>query len=106
MWSMIPKEKIEELKQALLSSEKQIFFFDDDPDGLCSFLLLYRLIEKGKGVIVKQTPLLDSSFLRKVDEYGPDKVFILDIPRVNQELFDALAERKIDTYWLDHHPPQ
>lgn len=87
----------------LLNCKKPLFFFHDDPDGLCSFLLFYRFIKEGKGVVVKSSPKLTGDlFIRKVKEYEPDKVFVLDIPIVNQDFIDAV---KTPIIWIDHHEP-
>ena len=40
---MIPKKEIKEIRKALSESARPLIFFDDDPDGLCSFLQFYRL---------------------------------------------------------------
>jgi len=103
---MIPDEQLQRLRKELESSEKPLFFFDDDPDGLCSFLLFYRLINKGKGVVIKSTPQLSEEFFQKVEEFLPDKVFILDKPMVSQKMLDLIHNLNIKTIWLDHHPVQ
>ena len=36
------EEKMNHVRERLMQAEKPLFFFDDDPDGLTSFLLLYR----------------------------------------------------------------
>ena len=46
---MLTKKQIKEIKEHLDKAQNPIFFFDNDPDGLCSFLLLQRYCEKGKG---------------------------------------------------------
>lgn len=99
---MLTPGQIEFLRKELLSSQNPLFIYDDDPDGLCSFLLLYRLHPKGKGTILKSAPKLDIRMLRKVDELQPDKIFILDVPIVDQEFIDG-AKRPI--FWIDHHQP-
>jgi nanoRNase/pAp phosphatase (c-di-AMP/oligoRNAs hydrolase) len=98
----ITEKQIDEIRKELESSFRPLFFFDDDPDGLCSFLLLYRLIKEGKGVVVKSSPELDEKFLHKVDEYKPDKIFILDKPLVSQDFLDKIQVKVI---WIDHHEP-
>lgn len=100
---MLLKEEYQKIKEELLSSEKPFFFFHDDPDGLCSFLLLYRLINRGKGMVVKQDPRITAESAKKVAEYGADKVFITDIAMVDQEFIDAVG---IPVIWIDHHQPQ
>lgn len=100
---MIPKQKLYEIKTALLKSQNPLFFFDDDLDGLCSYILFKKLIDRGKGVLIKGSPYLDVTYLRKVSEYSPDYVFVLDKPIIEQEFIDHVS---VPIIWLDHHPPQ
>jgi single-stranded DNA-specific DHH superfamily exonuclease len=94
--------EIGKIREQLSLSKKPLIFFHDDPDGLCSFLLLYRRIGEGKGIIVKTTPLIDHRFLRKVEEYSPDRIFIVDIANVDDEFVDTVKQQII---WIDHHGP-
>src|SRR3989344_2603110 len=99
---MIPKSKLLEIKNFLEKSENPLFFFDDDTDGLCSYLLLKKHIDRGKGIITKTTPNLTVDFLPKVEYNRPDFIFILDKPLVDQELIDRI---NVPVIWLDHHGP-
>ena len=98
---MLTKKEIEQLKDELMHCKKPMFLFDDDPDGVASFLLLYKHIQEGKGVIVKSKPRIGEVFLRKVEEYNPDKIFILDVPMVDDEF-----KVNVPVVWIDHHEPQ
>jgi len=49
---MINKEEINEIKNQLESSQNPLFLFDNDADGLCSFLILKRCINRGHGVTI------------------------------------------------------
>jgi single-stranded DNA-specific DHH superfamily exonuclease len=100
---MLTNEEIQEIRKELDECKNPLFFFHDDADGLSSFLLFYRYIREGHGIIIKTTPNIDQKFIRKVEEYDPDKIFILDIALVEQEFIDK-AKRKI--VWIDHHDPQ
>ncbi len=91
-----------QIRTALDKCHKPLFLFDDDPDGLCSFVLLYRYADKGKGIPVKPVPRITLDYERRVQEYGPDAIFILDIANVDQEFLDAMT---VPVYWLDHHEP-
>ncbi|MCX6707276.1 MAG: DHHA1 domain-containing protein [Candidatus Woesearchaeota archaeon] len=102
---MLEQSSILRIREELDSSKRPIFFFHDDADGLCSFLLFYRHVQAGKGVIVKMTPKIDRSFTRKVTEYGPDKVFILDIAMVEQDFLDDMEGLGLKVVWVDHHNP-
>jgi len=94
-------------REELLSAENPLFLYDDDPDGLTSFLLLYRKVKKGKGTFVKSVPKVGIEHLKHVEEYNPDKIFILDMPMVDQEFIDkAIAGGKRKIIWVDHHESQ
>lgn len=100
---MIPESQIKEIKAALDKSENPLILFDDDPDGICSYLLLKRYMDKGKGVVVKSSPKLTEIYTRKIDEYRPDLVIILDKPEIEQEFVDKV---NVPLIWIDHHSPQ
>jgi nanoRNase/pAp phosphatase (c-di-AMP/oligoRNAs hydrolase) len=99
---MLTNEQINELRREVEECYRPLIFFHDDADGLSSFLLFYRFIKEGKGIILKTSPELGENFIRKVDEYQPDKVFILDKPKVSQEFLDKV---KCKVIWIDHHSP-
>jgi len=99
---MLSEKQISIIRGELDHCKRPLFFFHDDPDGLCSFIQMYNYIREGKGVVVKSTPRIDMKFLRHVLDYGPDKVFILDIAIVDQEFIDAVD---IPIVWIDHHEP-
>ncbi|MCX8147134.1 MAG: DHH family phosphoesterase [Candidatus Woesearchaeota archaeon] len=102
---MLNDKDIGRIKEELDSCKRPLFFFHDDADGLCSFLLLYRKKGEGKGIIVKTTPKIDYKFVRKVIEYMPDKIFILDIAMVEQDFLDEMAKMNLNVVWIDHHDP-
>lgn len=95
-------QQVKQIREELVTCKNPLFLFHDDPDGLCSFLLLYRYIREGKGMVVKSMPRIDEKFLRKVEEYQPDKIFILDVAIVDQYFIDATKRPII---WIDHHEP-
>ncbi len=99
---MLTKKHYDEIREELDSCKNPIFFFDDDPDGLCSFLLLYRYLKEGHGFVVKTHPTLDASFANKIKEYHADKAFVLDVANLEQDFIDA---SKVPVVWIDHHGP-
>ena len=103
---MLSKSKLEEIRKLLENSQNPLFFFDNDADGLCSFLILQRALGRGKGVAVKSFPDLNSSYLRKVNELNPDYVVILDKPRVEKAFIEGVYEKAIPIIWIDHHDVQ
>jgi len=91
-----------QVKKEFDSTHNPLYFFDDDPDGLCSFLQVYKHIKDGKGIIIKKTPRITEEFVKNVVEYCPDKIFVLDIAMVDQEFID---KAKVPIVWIDHHSP-
>jgi len=90
------------VRKHLDEAKKPLFFFHDDPDGVCSYLQFNAYVE-GHGTIVKSRPIIDTKFLPKVESYEPDKIFVLDIAMMEQEFVDSV---KVPIIWIDHHPPQ
>ena len=96
------KAKLEQAKELLSQSTRPLFLFDNDPDGLAAFLLLYRFVKAGKGIPLKGS-VVDEAVLTKVHNYEPDLVVILDKPLVTQEFLSRLHCPSI---WIDHHDMQ
>ncbi len=103
---MLTEKQVKELKEHLNNAQNPIFFFDNDADGLCAFLILQRYLRRGKGVPVKSFPELDASYFRKVDELKGDYIFILDKPVVSENFWEKAEQRNIPTVWIDHHELQ
>jgi single-stranded DNA-specific DHH superfamily exonuclease len=95
-----------EARELLHASQNPVFFFDNDPDGLASFLLLRRYIGRGKGVAIKSFPDLNAGYVRKLYEFKPDYIFILDKPLIAKEFVDVALQLGIKIVWIDHHPLQ
>ncbi|MBI4150090.1 hypothetical protein HY488_01670 [Candidatus Woesearchaeota archaeon] len=93
-------EQYAEIRKSLDECKRPLFFFDDDPDGTCAFLLLYRYKREGTGVPVKSAPNLTAQFLSKVREYGPDLILVLDKPLIDQDFLDGAD---CPVIWIDHH---
>lgn len=100
---MLTKQQIDEIRQFLENSQNPLFLFDNDVDGLCSFLLLQRSIGRGRGVPIRSFPDLDKTYLRRVDEMQPDAVFVLDKPKVSEEFIKGVHEKNMPLIWIDHH---
>lgn len=100
---MLTKKQIREIKGHLNKAQNPIFFFDNDTDGLCSFLLLQRYLGRGKGVAIKSFPELIKDYFRKVHELKADYIFILDKPLVSEEFFQEAEKINIPIVWIDHH---
>lgn len=103
---MLTEKQKKEILEHLEKAQNPVFFFDNDPDGLCSFLLLQRYIERGKGVAVKSFPDMNKEYFRKVIELNADYIFILDKPVVSKEFWSEVEKVNIPVVWIDHHGVQ
>lgn len=99
--SMLTEKEILDARKLLQEAVNPLYLFDDDTDGLCSFLVLKKRFEKGIGIAIKTAPELDSSYLQKVNEIQPDLVVILDKPLVAREFLEGI---NVPIVWIDHHP--
>src|SRR6056297_3324952 len=99
---MLTEKQVKELKEHLNKSQNPLFLFDNDQDGLCSFLILQRAYDKGKGFPIK-SPELNEDYFRKVRELNPDYVFVLDMPRISKEFFEKIRQYNLPVVWVDHH---
>jgi len=100
---MLTNKQINEIREHLERAQNPLFFYDNDNDGLISFLLLRRFIDRGRGVIIRSFPELDPSYYRKVVELKPDYIFILDKPVVSKEFIEKAKKDNIPVVWIDHH---
>ena len=98
---MLTKKQITEIHEHLEKAQNPIFFFDNDGDGLCSFLLLQRFIGRGKGVAMKSAD--SGNYFKKVMELNADYIFILDKPVVSEKFFKEVEQVNIPVVWIDHH---
>lgn len=95
---------LKDIREKILDAQNPLIFFDDDPDGVISYILIRRMIDfKGSGTIVKSSPILKKIYLNKVIEKNPDLVIILDKPKVEDEFLNKV---KVPIIWIDHHQPQ
>ena len=100
---MLTKKQVEEIKEHLEKAQNPLFFFDNDNDGLCSFLLLQRYIGRGKGIPIKSFPELTPDYFRKIRELNADYIFILDKPVISKEFFKEVEQINVPIVWIDHH---
>lgn len=103
---MLTENQVKEIKEHLSKAHNPLFFFDNDCDGLCSFLLLRRYIGKGKGVPIRSFPELNASYFRKVTELKADYIFILDKPVVGADFLEEAEKYNVPVVWIDHHELQ
>ena len=100
---MLTLKQIKEIRDHLEKAQNPIFFFDNDPDGLCSFLLLARYIGRGKGIAIRSFPEMKEEYFKKVEELNSDYIFILDKPIVSKEFFEEAKKFNLPIVWIDHH---
>lgn len=100
---MLTQKQVKEIREHMDRAQNPLFFFHNDPDGLCSFLLCQRFMGRGKGVQVKSFPYLDSSYFHKVLELNPDYIFVVDYPVISDDFFEEVAKLNIPIVWIDHH---
>jgi single-stranded DNA-specific DHH superfamily exonuclease len=101
---MINRNEIKEIRNFLEASQNPLFFFDNDADGLCSFLIFKRAINRGYGIPIKSYPELSLQYVRRINEFNPDYVFILDKAEVSKDFINEITQRNIPIVWIDHHP--
>tara|TARA_Y100000310_G_scaffold167429_1_gene167175 strand:+ start:469 stop:1500 length:1032 start_codon:yes stop_codon:yes gene_type:complete len=99
---MLVESQIKEIRVFLEKAENPLFFFDDDPDGLTSYLLLKKHYRKGRGVCIKASPNASGVYYAAVSKHKPDLVVILDKPVIDQEIIDLI---NVPIVWIDHHQP-
>ena len=103
---MLTKKQIIEIREHLEKAQNPVFFFDNDNDGLCSYLLIRKFLGRGKGVAVKSYPDMNAEYFRKVNELNADYIFILDKPVVSPDFFEEAEKFNIPVVWIDHHDAQ
>jgi single-stranded DNA-specific DHH superfamily exonuclease len=100
---MLEKKELEEIKEHLEKAQNPIFYYDNDADGLCAFLLLRRFLGRGYGVAVKSYPYLDERYAQKAEQLKADYIFVLDKPLISKEFLEAIDRMQLPLIWIDHH---
>jgi len=100
---MLTKKQLGEMREHLERAQNPIFLYDNDVDGLCSYVLLRRFIGRGKGVAVKSHPNIDTRYAKRVQELGGDYVFVLDRHSLGKEFVSEMSMAQIPIVWIDHH---
>jgi len=103
---MLNETQINEIREHLEKAQNPVFYYDNDADGLCSFLLFRRFLGRGKGVAVRSYPELNVQYTRKVRELNADYVFILDKPVIAKGFFEEIHRLNLPVVWIDHHEVQ
>jgi len=100
---MLTEKQINEIKEHLEKAQNPVFYYDNDVDGLCSFLLLRKFIGRGKGVAVKSYPDLNVQYARRAQEFNADYIFVLDKPLISKEFVSEIDKMQLPLVWIDHH---
>ena len=100
---MNEQETIIEIRNLLEKAQNPLFIIDDDPDGVCAYLVLKKYINKGNFLLVKSAPVISEEFLSYAAKHNPDLIIILDIANVSEEF---LHGNNVPIVWIDHHEPR
>jgi len=103
---MFTQSQSREILEHLGRAQNPIFYYDNDADGLCSFILLRKFLGRGKGVAVRSFPDLNTTYARKARELNADYVFVLDKPVVSREFINEILSIGLPIVWIDHHNVQ
>jgi single-stranded DNA-specific DHH superfamily exonuclease len=101
---MLTNEQITEIREHLENAKNPVFFYDNDPDGFCSFILLQRYLGRGRGIIIKSFPTLDKTYFKRVEELNADYIFVLDKPTIDPGFIELAQKANIPLVHIDHHP--
>lgn len=92
-----------EIREHLEKAQNPVFYYDNDPDGMCSYVLLRRFIDRGKGVAVRSHPDVDERYAKKAQELNADYVFVLDRPVLGEKFVSEIRNLGLPLVWIDHH---
>ncbi len=96
-------DEIKKIRDELKSASRPLIFFDDDPDGLCSYLLARKYNPACIGIRAATGPVLSDKLSYKIEENQPDLILILDKPKVDESFLRGVRTKVI---WIDHHDIQ
>lgn len=100
---MLSQESLDDIRTRLEGASCPVFLFDNDADGLCSYVIARRALGKGKGIPVRSYPELDVGYCEQALILGADMVVVLDKPFISEASIRLLQERSIPLLILDHH---
>lgn len=100
---MLSKSQLEEIRAHLESAQNPVFYYDNDADGLASFLIMWKFIGRGKGVAIRGYPGLNRQYAKRAEEFNADVVFVLDSPLIGDDFLEELKSKNMKVIWIDHH---
>lgn len=92
-----------EVGEQLQQMQNPLILYDNDADGLCSFLLLRRWLGRGIGTAVRSYPEVSEQYLSKIDYTKADGVIVLDRHALSLDIINGIKERGLSIVWIDHH---
>jgi len=100
---MLTIKQLKEIRGFLEKAQKPLFIFDNDADGLTSYLLLKKKYQKGERLCLKASPKTEGVVISAaIHRHKPDLVVFLDIATLEEEITDNI---RAPIVWIDHHPP-
>lgn len=99
----ISEEQLQSFRKSIDSAKRILVFFDDDTDGLASYLQVHAYKGDAIGVAVRAVPELREDYLRKVEEHHPDLILVFDMAKISKEFLEKV---QVPLIWVDHHEPQ
>lgn len=100
---MLTKKQLSEMREHLEKAQNPIFLYDNDVDGLSSYILLRKFTGRGKGVAVKSHPNIDVNYAKRVQELNGDYVFVLDRHSLGDDFVKEIEMLQLPIVWIDHH---
>ena len=100
---MLNEKQVQEIREHLDKAQNPLFFFDNDVDGLVSFLLLQRYLGRGRGIAIKSFPSLSKTYVKRIEELKPDYIFVLDKNSIEKEFIEEVDKLNIPLVAIDHH---
>jgi single-stranded DNA-specific DHH superfamily exonuclease len=100
---MLTNKQILEIREHLEKAQNPVFFYDNDADGLCSYVLLRRFIDRGKGVAVRSHPDVDEGYAKRAQQLNADYIFVLDRPVLGRKFYEEIKKLQLPIVWIDHH---
>ena len=100
---MLSEKQILEVREHLEKAQNPLFFYDNDADGLCSFILFRKFIERGKGIAVRSHPDIDENYAKRAQELNADYIFVLDRPILGKKFVEEIRKLQLPIVWIDHH---
>ncbi len=100
---MLSKEEILEIREKLENARHPVFLYDNDADGLCSFLILRRWLGRGEGIAVRSYPELGENYIIQAGKLNADLIVVLDKPVIASAFVEKAKEANLEILIIDHH---